>query len=254
MSKQIIKADPSLKRESIAKEIDQIKISEFFSKTIQGEGVSCGSPAAFLRLKDCTLNCVWCDTTEVWRSGNAYSVSELLELMEESGLIDDLTKGHHLVITGGSPLKQQNQLAVLLALFQIRFGFVPFIEVENEAVLLPNPSFSQFVSQWNNSPKLENSGMKKQLRYRPEVIAATAQIQNSWFKFVISKVADWEEIETDYLATKLIKRAQIILMPCGMTRQELNLTRELAAEIAIRENVLFSDRLHVTLWDKKTGV
>ena len=41
----------------------------------------------------------------------------------------------------------------------------------------------------------------------------------------------------------------------GLERKdELSKTRELAANIAIREGVRFTDRLHVTIWNKKTGV
>lgn len=254
MSKIIIAGNPSEKREVSDKSIITLKVAEFFSQTLQGEGTSIGHPAAFLRMKDCTLNCVWCDSTEVWRKGNSYSVFELLTLMEESGLVEDLRNGHHLVLTGGSPIKQQAQLAVLIALFHVQKGFLPYIEVENECVLAVDPNFAQFVSQWNNSPKLANSEMKKELRYKPEVLQQASLMNNSWFKFVISKVEDWEEIYNDFLESGLIDRSQVILMPCGINREELDASREMVADLAIRENVLFSDRLHITLWNQKTGV
>jgi organic radical activating enzyme len=174
--------------------------------------------------------------------------------MKESGLVDDLNNGHHLVLTGGSPVKQQNELAILIALFQVRYGFVPFIEVENECVLEIKPTFAQFVSQWNHSPKLDNSEMKEKLRYKPVVIKQAAQLNNSWFKFVIAQPNDWDEINKDYLIPKLIDHSQIVLMPCGSNRKELDLSREMVADIAIREGVLYSDRMHIVLWDQKTGV
>lgn len=254
MSKIIIAGNPVEKREVVDKTIPFIKIAEFFSRTLQGEGVSAGTPAAFLRVKDCTLDCVWCDSASVWKSGNPYTVFELLQLMQDSELVEDLKKGHHLVLTGGSPLKQQKQLANLLALFQIRFGFIPYIEVENECMLLPDPAFSQFVAQWNNSPKLSNCGMKKQIYHKPQIIQATAQLPNSWFKIVVSKPEEWDEIDKDFLQTKIISREQLILMPCGDNRELLNETREMVADIAIREGVLYSDRIHIVLWNKKTSV
>jgi len=260
MSKIIIQANPTVKRDPIPLGFTQLKIAEFFSRTLQGEGTSIGAPAAFLRMKDCTLNCVWCDSATVWRYGNSYTIDEILSLMEESGLVEDLRNGHHLVLTGGSPVKQQDELAALLAFFQLKYNFIPFIEVENECVLEVKPSFAQFVSQWNNSPKLENSKMRKAFIYKPEVIRQAAQFNNSWFKFVISKPEDWNEIKKDYLMNfpiyggPLINRSQIILMPCGSNQVELAESRQMVADIAIRENVLFSDRLHITLWDQKTGV
>ena len=111
MSKQLIQADPT--RVKSTEGIDKgrsLKVSEFFSLTIQGEGVSTGVPAAFLRLTDCTLNCVFCDSSSVWKYGNLYSFDELFEMMEESGLVEQLRGGVHLVLTGGSPLRQQKTI------------------------------------------------------------------------------------------------------------------------------------------------
>jgi organic radical activating enzyme len=96
--------------------------------------------------------------------------------------------------------------------------------------------------------------MKEKARYKPDVIQFLAQRSNSWFKFVVSQESDWDEINEYYLKPRLIKKEQIILMPEGQNQQELKQTRELTADIAIREGVRFSDRLHITIWDKKTGV
>lgn len=255
MSFQIIKSDPSFKRDiKIDKSIPQIKVSEFFSKTLQGEGITAGTPAAFLRTKDCLLNCVWCDSEAVWRHGNSWSIFELLDMMEKNNLVEDFKNGHHFVITGGSPLKQQKGLASLLAMFQIRYQFIPYIEVENECVAEIQPYFAQFVSQWNNSPKLSNCGMKRAIYHKPDIIKQASQMNNSWFKIVVDNENDWNEIKTDFLDTELIRREQLILMPCGQNENELKDKRQMVAEIAIRENVLFSDRLHITLWNEKTGV
>lgn len=253
MSLQIITSNPDSKRDFDLKQ-DHLKISEFFSKTIQGEGVSVGIPAAFLRLKDCTLNCVWCDTTEVWRFGNPYTYDEIFSLMESSDLVEDLRKGHHLVITGGSPLKQQKSLINFLKLFIKKYNFKPYIEVENETVLRIEPEFADLVDQWNNSPKLSNSNMKDKIRYKPDIISHTSKMNNSWFKFVISSPEDWDELNRDFIKTNLIRRDQIILMPEGDNQNRLKETREFVANLSVKENIRFSDRLHVTIWDKKTGV
>lgn len=254
MARQIIEANPT-ERFKLDKSIPQLKVAEFFTETVQGEGVSTGVPAAFLRLKDCTLNCVWCDSTEVWRFGNPYTIEQMLDIIEnDPHLLNFLYKGAHLVITGGSPLKQQDMIVSFMMSFRARFKFKPFIEIENEAVLVPTEGMIHIVDQWNNSPKLSNAQQKRNIYYKPEAIKAAAQQENSWFKFVVEKEEDWNEIVEDFLKPKLIDRDQIILMPCGSNQQELAQTREMAASIAIRENVRFSDRLHVTLWDQKTGV
>lgn len=254
MARQIISANPT-ERFKLDKSIPQLKVAEFFTNTIQGEGISTGVPAAFLRLKDCTLNCVWCDSSEVWRFGNPYTIPKLIEIIHhDDDLLNFLHRGAHLVITGGSPLKQQDMIVEFIDAFVAEFGFKPFIEIENETVLVPTENMIAIVDQWNNSPKLANAEQKRKIYYKPEVIEETAKLPNSWFKFVISKEEDWDEIVADYLTPGLIKKSQIIVMPCGSNQQELNQTREMAVNVAIREQVRFSDRLHITLWDQKTGV
>lgn len=238
------------------KKVDGIvlKISEFFSDTLQGEGVTIGVPSTFLRLQNCILSCSWCDTTEVWRQGNSYSINELLDLIQEHQLHQRFQEGQHLILTGGSPLLQQVPLTYFIEQFILRFGFKPYIEVENECVRQPLDGLIELVDQWNNSPKLNNSGMKVLLRYKPEVLTFMNSLRNSWFKFVIENEEDWKEVERDFLETEFINREKVILMPCGDTQEKLNITRPIVADLACRENVRFSDRLHVTIWDKKTGV
>jgi 7-carboxy-7-deazaguanine synthase len=228
----------------------KLAIAEMFADTIQGEGVSAGTIATFIRLQGCTLQCVWCDTLEVWPNGNEYSFDEILDLLEPYK--EKFLLGQRLVLTGGSPLKQQSRLIRFLHSLQDRFGFLPIVEVENEAVLMPDAEFVAMVSQWNNSPKLANSGMKPRVRFKPEVIQVMSVFDNSWFKFVIANEDEWKEIEGTYLP--YIRKSQVILMPEGQTQQELNKSREFVADMAIKHGVRFSDRLHVTIWDKKTGV
>lgn len=233
---------------------DKLIIAEMFADTLQGEGVNAGVPSTFIRLQGCTLQCVWCDTLDVWPHGNEYSFEEVFKMFEEIDLIKKFRNGQHLILTGGSPLKQQKRLYNFLQAFYHKYGFYPYTEIENESVLMPDPNLAGLIVCWNNSPKLANSGMKERARYKPEVIKDLAQRPNSWFKFVVASEDDWDEINGYYLKTDLIDKSQIILMPEGQTQEELMKTRELTADIAIREGVRFSDRTHVVIWNKKTGV
>ena len=279
MIKQLIKANPICSREVTSP--DSLEIAEFFYDTIQGEGINTGCPATFIRVKGCSLDCTWCDTQEVWRYGNPWTFDELFEMMEQTGnspkayfgdtivydevdmvdmlypvdsVIDKLRKGQHLVLTGGSPLKQQLNLEKFIIAFEDKYKFRPYIEVENECTIMPRPTFSNLVSCWNNSPKLSSSGNNKTLRYKPEILKALSKLPNSWFKFVITDETDWKEIETDFLDREFIQREQIILMPLGETKAELDRNRIIAFELSIKYNVRFTDRLHITIFDKKTGV
>jgi len=178
----------------------------------------------------------------------------LFSLMSIYKLVDKFERGQHLILTGGSPLLQQGMLTNFIEEFIDRYRFKPFIEVENECTIHPNPDFTPLVSVWNNSPKLSTSGNPTVERYHPDIIKFLADQYNSWFKFVICVPGDWKEIEDDFIKTQLIRRDQIILMPMGRTRKELKAHREITVSLAIQNNVRYSSREQVVLWDDKTGV
>jgi 7-carboxy-7-deazaguanine synthase len=258
MSKALIPAFSKRDKPLEPKGKEFLNVSEFYYDTIQGEGIYRGYPAAFLRLRGCILDCVYCDTAEVWRSGHPYSFSELFGLIEESKLIYKLLDNQHLIFTGGSPLLQQDRIQLFLEAFWKRFGFFPFIEIENECVINPNDFLTRVVRCWNNSPKLENSGESMSKRYKPYVIKRVAGLPgwnpNSWFKFVIGSEKDWEEIQSNFLDTELINKNQIILMPLGESQEEIRNSQQAVVELAIKHNVIYSSRDHIVLWDKKVSV
>lgn len=255
MIRQIIKAQTP--ENALVKRIPNepyLNISEFYYDTIQGEGVTAGVPAAFLRLQGCELNCSYCDTREVWRFGNVYSFSEIFDLMNSTMIIPKLQEGQHLIITGGSPLLQQEALAAFLNEFYMRYSFMPYVEIENECTKSLDGALVHWIQQWNNSPKLSNSGLLANKRIRPEILKTLDRWEDSWFKFVVSCEEDWKEIQRDFLDRGLISKDKVILMPQGATREELEKNRETVVNMAIQHGVRFSDRLHVELWSDKKGV
>ena len=253
MPTQIIEANPM--RDRTAWETsDFLKVSEFFCDSIQGEGITAGVPAAFLRLQGCTLNCSYCDTKYAWHSGGEYSFKELNDLIRKVGLDVKLLNGQHLVITGGSPLLQQTMLIMFLDEFEDEFRFLPQIEIENECTIEPHWRIKDKIAVWNNSPKLSNSGVDKALRYFPGILKSMSALHNSWFKFVVSSTKDWNEILEDFLTPGLIKKGQIILMPQGATRKELEKNRELVVDLAVEHNVRYCSREHIILWGNMKGV
>jgi organic radical activating enzyme len=241
-----------------------LHVSECFGETIQGEGKWSGFPSTFLRLKGCTLSCNWCDTLEVWKDGDEYDPEEIFSMWEYENNIENFKNGHHLVITGGSPLKQDFSLAVFVGKFISKYGFKPYIEVENECVLFPNSvnGIAKYVDCWNNSPKLSNSGMSKKARYKPEVLEffkwshvtfGNYNTDRIW-KFVVSTQNDWDEIVEDFIKPGYVSKNDIYLMPEGATREEISSKYNWLVDLACKEGVRVSDRLHVTIWNKKTGV
>lgn len=232
-----------------------LQVSELFVDTLQGEGHYAGTPAAFLRLQGCPLGCTWCDTAKIWTKGHSFSFSNIFSLLEKEDTIGKLrnTESYHLVITGGSPLRQKDKLVHFIEAFKQIYGFKPFIEIENECFYFPD-ELATYVDCWNNSPKLSNSGLAKEKRYNSKVIQCMSLLKNSWFKFVVSDGADIKEIFSDYIDLGLIKHSQVILMPQGATKEELEKNRLTVAELAMSYGFKFCDRLQVTLYDTKTGV
>ena len=233
---------------------DSLMISELFYDTIQGEGVWTGTPAVFMRLSGCTLACTYCDSKQTWRSGGKFSHEQLLGMMQSFGVVERLSNGHHLVITGGSPLLQQTSLIRFLDRFRKRYKFTPFIEVENECTIIPKARLLHMVSCWNNSPKLINSGNDMDIAYQPDVIGFMSNFSNSWFKFVISDEKDYKEVEERYIRPGLVRKDRVLLMPMAADRHTLQEVQERVIEIACFKNLRYCTRLQIEVWDVKRCV
>lgn len=80
-------------------ESGELDLREIFY-TIQGEGPDAGTPALFVRLAGCNLQCSFCDT-DYTSYRVRYSVGELVEYVEKYCGCSRL-----IVLTGGEPFRQ----------------------------------------------------------------------------------------------------------------------------------------------------
>ena len=86
----------------------KIKVSEIFT-SFQGEGPYVGTPATFLRLYGCNLDCEWCDTDiSTYEMLSVDDVAEILMTQMEFNNINLL------VITGGEPTLQMEEIKRLI--------------------------------------------------------------------------------------------------------------------------------------------
>lgn len=231
----------------------KLPVSEAFY-SIQGEGQTMGIPSVFLRLGGCNLLCEsksWvCDTIEVWRKSKSTIFEEVLSDEFVKRIIE---QGAHLVITGGEPLIHQMNIVNYIKWFISKYGCKPIIEIETNGTFLPLNELLKFVNYWNCSPKLSNAGEQnlKSIRINHLVLNdLDSQGQKTIFKFVVSNQEDIDEVLSDFK----IDRKKIVLMPAGSSQEELSHTRLFVAEKARELGLRYSDRLHVVIWNLKTGV
>lgn len=228
-----------------------LSVAETFY-SIQGEGYSMGAPSVFLRLAGCNLMCSgpsWvCDSVEVWKHGKSKLFAEVLS----EDLVKQLCNGAHLVVTGGEPLLQQETLFRYLNWLCDWYGFRPFIEVETNGTIIPNSEMRAAVDQWNVSPKLSGVNEPFSKRVNEAALAVLSTMcDNAWFKIVISNEGEIFELLDTY---NFLPPEKLILMPAGDTREKLDITRPMVVDAAKRLNARYSDRLHIVIWNQKTGV
>lgn len=227
----------------------KLNVSEVFY-SIQGEGVTMGTPSVFLRLGGCNLLCKgegWtCDTIEVWRK----SVATEFENVIPVEWVKRLSNGAHLVITGGEPLMHQEKIKQYIEWFGGRYNFFPYIEVETNGTIVPDYKLAEHIDRWNVSPKLKNSGETFERRYNELALRCFNNL-TSCFKFVICSHGDVTEVMEDF---KNLDFRKFVFMPGGDTQFLLETTRQTVAEECIRLGVKYCDRLHVVIWNQKTGV
>ena len=190
-----------------------MKISEIF-ESIQGEGNNAGKPAVFLRIAECNLKCVWCDTKYTWdwknydysKEVNEMSIKEVRQSLEQFRI-------RHLVITGGEPLMQQDDLAELLTFLKPKF----YVEVETNGTILPNNTLSVLVDQWNVSPKTKNSGNPLEMCEDNECYTFFSKKKNCYFKYVVESEEDLIEIN-QLISKHNLEKKRVLLMTQAMTK------------------------------------
>lgn len=236
--------------------------------TIQGEGVSVGAPAVFIRASRCNLHCVWCDTDHTWNfegtpwphekdaipGYSKFRKPDVTIHLSPAAAAERILAFQcaRTVITGGEPLLQEVDFLEMIGHIREREPGHLF-EVETNGTRMPYSAFHEAVDQFNVSPKLSNACMPESLRMNTEALRFFADSPKSWFKFVVAEPADLKEIEA-LGSSYSISRQRILLMPEGRTSAELDLSAGWLAGICRDEGYRFCDRLHIRIWGDKRGV
>jgi len=110
----------------------KLKVLETFI-SVQGEGPYQGLPSYFVRCAGCNLNCAWCDTKELLkRPGRNVEVKELVK-----EAVKALSNGvHHITVTGGEPLLQQEGVNNFISQLLTEVGYTPIVIFTNGTIPL----------------------------------------------------------------------------------------------------------------------
>ena len=241
---------------------DKLAISEVFY-SIQGEGKTVGVPSVFIRLGGCNLICggmgtqfdgelhndaEWrCDSIEVWMKAQSKEIKDILP----SDCVKAIENGAHIILTGGEPMIQQKGLEALINFIKENHNKQAYFEVETNGTIMPNEFLLKNIDLWNCSPKLRNSGMDNTMTFKSEVITKL-NTKNTIFKFVVNKEKEWKEIQETYLP--IVDKKKIYLMPAGENQELLEKNMIRVVELAKENYLNFTTRLHINIWNKKTGV
>jgi 6-pyruvoyltetrahydropterin 2'-reductase len=104
------------------------------------------------------------------------------------------------------------------------------------------------------SVKMQNSGEKKEDRFKPNVVDSYLTNTNgSTFKFVLDKTLAAKD-ELEEFLSMIPTFAPVYLMPQGGTRDELNESCLPVYQLAMSRGYRYSDRLHIRVFDDCRGV
>lgn len=196
-----------------------MRVAEIFH-SIQGEGPAMGRPATFVRLAGCNLRCEGCDTIhDTWRD------------LPPEAFLEEIT-GERVVITGGEPTLQMEELSKLIDLLY-KSGKEIHIETNGTNVL--NDEDLKKMRCVVVSPK----------RGSDVDFAFWSSYENVHFKFVLGP-KPWCGTAGHLRETlPRLPRRRVWIMPFG-DDPELKCAGE-AWDLALLLRVNYSDRLHIRL-------
>lgn len=259
---------------------DKLNIVDLFV-SIQGEGKYVGVPSLFIRVSGCNLRCCFknsiCDTA--YSSFNPekgkFDKDDVATMLRNNPYVMDI------VITGGEPLMFGEALDDLIEYVCMVNEMDYRITVETNGTFGPLKSV---VDLYSISPKLSTSipepgkiyeyvsgnkvmhhcfgeaEIKKlnEIRHNPDAIATLMDQADFQLKFVYSgpeSLTDIDNLLDEIMSINSgFEPEDVMLMPEGITPEQLDKNTQEAVEICIKRGWRFTDRLHIRIWGDKRGV
>jgi len=246
-------------REQADESDDALPINELFC-SLQGEGRLAGVASVFVRTSGCNLRCWFCDSYHTsWEpTGDWYSVAAIVAEIEAYD-------ADHVVLTGGEPLVHDRSVDLLERLADR--GYHTTVETNGTIyrdapidLASVSPKLRSSTPTAERDPKGEGEWADRHEDRRLDVatLAALLEEYETQLKFVVTGPEDMTEIET--LVSRVRQAAEtplpddrVLLMPEGQTRDQLNETRRVVADLALEHGYRYTPRLHVDLWNDAPG-
>ena len=269
-----------------------LPVVEMFT-SVQGEGKYTGVPSHFVRVSGCNLRCVFkdsiCDTP--YSSFNPeQSIVEDMEMLV--AMFKNLQKENpnvkHVVVTGGEPLMYKKDLEEFLTrIFDDQM--IITIETNGTKPILDPLARGFKVALYSVSPKLGTSvgvpgtygGIevtqemidrhdKTRINFK-NLISIVTDTNDYQFKFVYSNPTSVNEIldiykQMDNIVDKMDAPwtahtyyakhpyKHTMLMPEGITNEQLAAKRQEIAEVCVKRGWTMTDREHIIIYGNRRGV
>jgi 7-carboxy-7-deazaguanine synthase len=232
-----------------------LPINELFA-SLQGEGKLAGVPSVFVRTSGCNLRCWFCDSYHTsWEPTHAWLSLE--DIVTEVTAHD----ADHVVVTGGEPLVHDETGALLDRLADAGYhvtvetnGTIDVDAPVDLASISPKLATSTPTAERDPTGEGEWADRHDERRLDVPTLARLTERYDFQLKFVVTGPEDMPEIESlvervREASAATVRDTDILLMPEGQTRDQLEATRRVVADLAREYGYRYTPRLHVDLWN-----
>lgn len=206
-----------------------LKVNEIF-ESIQGEGKYAGYPVLFIRLSGCNRKCEFCDTDHAQYI--IYTVSNLVKIINDS-------KMDFIVWTGGEPLLQIKDIIEVLKKIDTR----KINHIETNGDLFFDKRYKDIINKlvivnYFNHITISPKDKKTMIRLLKE------RIRKTEIKVVTDGVGLNEEL--------IVGADSLMPLTTGNNNNNKIIVQRVW-EYCVKNNIRFSPRLHVDVWNSMKG-
>lgn len=238
-------------------------IDEIFGPTVQGEGKYIGAVSVFVRFAKCNMSCrgfavpygddkFGCDSFHAVDTIYKDSWQKFDKVEDIIAQLESLSRSCDIVITGGEPLLywSDKQFQKLLRYF-VRQDRRVTIETNGTIDIKLDKKWQKQIV-FSIGLKLSNSSEPKNRRLNTKALTnIISYTKNIYIKFVIDSQNLDKTIEEILQIRDIYPGTDIYLMPLGHDSDTVAYHSHDTVKTAIKYRFLYSDRLHIRLWNNE---